>query len=179
VALKVLLNGLSDTIKTSIGLCTSAKDLWIKLEKMYQIKNEETKNIPIKDEDEDSSINKSKESPQYFDCNSSDIESSSASKEEVSDTITKCYVSIYPMEEEKEKISKSKEKVDWSLFEYIYHHNESDYSYLHDYTQEFIKKSPKHVLEINKMLKDSEKIIYEQDNQLEEKEEEIEKLKKK
>jgi hypothetical protein len=33
-------------------------------------------------------------------------------------------------------------------------------------------------MEINKMLKDSEKIIYEQDNQLEEKEEEIEKLKK-
>jgi hypothetical protein len=42
VALKILLNGLSDTIKTSIGLCTSAKDLWLKLENMYQIKNEDT-----------------------------------------------------------------------------------------------------------------------------------------
>jgi hypothetical protein len=88
VALKILLNGLSDTVKARIGLCTSAKDLWLKLEKMYQIKNEDTEDIPIKDEDEDSTINKSKDSPQYFDCNSSDIESSSASKEEDSDTIT-------------------------------------------------------------------------------------------
>jgi hypothetical protein len=178
VALKILLNGLSDTVKTSIGLCTSAKDLWLKLEKMYQIKNKDTEDIPIKDEDEDSTINKSKDSPQYFDCNSSDIESSSASKEEDSDTITECSVSIYPMEEEEEKLSKAKEKVDWSLSEYLYHHNESDYSYLHDYTQEFLEKSQKHVLKIKEMLKDSDKIIYEQDNQLEEKEEEIEKLKK-
>jgi hypothetical protein len=108
VALKILLNGLSNTIKTSIGLCTSAKDLWLKLEKMYQIKNKDTEDIPIKCEDEDSTINKSKDSPQYFDCNSSDIESSSASKEEDSDTITKCSISIYPMEEEEEELSKAK-----------------------------------------------------------------------
>jgi hypothetical protein len=80
VALNILLNGLSDTIKSRIGLCTSTKDLWIKLEKMYQIKNEDIEDILIKDEDEDSAIIKSKDSPQYFDCNSSDIESSSASK---------------------------------------------------------------------------------------------------
>jgi hypothetical protein len=42
VALKILLNGLSDTVKESMGLCTSAKDLWMKLEKMYQIKREDT-----------------------------------------------------------------------------------------------------------------------------------------
>ena len=42
VALNILLNGLSDTVKASIGLCTSTKDLWIKLEKMYQIKSEDT-----------------------------------------------------------------------------------------------------------------------------------------
>jgi hypothetical protein len=70
------------------------------------------------------------------------IESSSTSKEEGSDTITKFYVSIYPMEEEEEEeLSKDKEKVDWSLHEYLYHHNESDYSYLHDYTQEFLEKN--------------------------------------
>ena len=82
------------------------------------------------------------------------------------------------MEEEEEKLSKAKEKVDWCLFEYLYHHNESDYSYLHDYTQEYLEKSQNHVLKINQILKDSDKIIYKQDNQLEEKEEEIEKLKK-
>jgi hypothetical protein len=30
VALKILLYGLSDTVKASIGLCTSTKDLWMK-----------------------------------------------------------------------------------------------------------------------------------------------------
>jgi hypothetical protein len=65
VALNILLNGLSDTIKTRIGICTSAKDLWMKLENMYQIKYEDTEDIPIKDEDEDedSTINKVKDSP--------------------------------------------------------------------------------------------------------------------
>jgi len=80
VALKIILNGLSYTVKKRIGLCTCTKDLWINLEKMYQIKNKDTEDIPIKYEYEDSAINKSKDSPQYFDCNSSDIESSSARK---------------------------------------------------------------------------------------------------
>jgi hypothetical protein len=65
------------------------------------------------------------------------------------------------VEEEEEEISKAKEKVDWSLFEYLYDHNESYYSYLHDYNQEFLEKSQKHVLKINQILKDSDKIIYE------------------
>jgi hypothetical protein len=38
------------------------------------------------------------------------------------------------MEEVEEELSKAKQKVDWSLCEYLYDHNESDYSYLHDYT---------------------------------------------
>jgi hypothetical protein len=67
------------------------------------------------------------------------------------------------MEEEEENLAKAKEKVDWSLSEYLYDHNESYYSYLHDYTQEFLEKSQKHVLEIKEMLKDNKKIIYEQE----------------
>jgi hypothetical protein len=35
--------------------------------KMYQIKREDTEDIPIKDEEEDSAINKVKDSPQSFD----------------------------------------------------------------------------------------------------------------
>jgi hypothetical protein len=136
----------------------------MKLEKMYQIKNEYTEEIPIKDENEDASINKGKDSPQYFDCNNSDIESSPTSKEEDSDTITKCLVITYPMdgeEEEEEELSKAKQKVDWNLCEYLYDHNESDYSYLHDYTKEFLEKTQKPILEIKEILKDNEKIIYE------------------
>jgi hypothetical protein len=105
---------------------------------MYQIKSEDTEEILIKDEDEYSAINKGKESPQYFDCNNVDIESSPTSKEEDSDTIKECSVIIYPMEEVEEEISKAKQKVDWSLCEYCYDHNDSDYSYLHDYTKEFL-----------------------------------------
>jgi hypothetical protein len=63
VELKILLNGLSDTVKASIGLCISAKDLWLKLEEMYQIKRQDTEEIPIKYEEEDSTINKGKHSP--------------------------------------------------------------------------------------------------------------------
>jgi hypothetical protein len=63
VELNILLNGLSDTVKESIGLCTSTKDLWTKLEEMYQIKRQDTEDIPIKDGEEDSTINKGKDSP--------------------------------------------------------------------------------------------------------------------
>jgi hypothetical protein len=42
VVLKILLNGLSNTVKASIGLCTSTKELWMKLEDMYQIKRQDT-----------------------------------------------------------------------------------------------------------------------------------------
>jgi hypothetical protein len=53
VALKIRFNGLSDTVKASMGLCTSSKDLWMKLEKVYQIKRQDKEGIPIKDEKED------------------------------------------------------------------------------------------------------------------------------
>jgi hypothetical protein len=138
VALKIILKVLSDTIKEIIGLCTSTKDLWLTLEEMYQIKRQDTKDIPIKDEEEVSVINKVKVSPQYFDCNNVDIESSHASKEEYSDTIKECFVSIYLMEEVEEELSKAKNKFDWSLCEYFYDHIDSKYSYLHDYTKEFL-----------------------------------------
>jgi hypothetical protein len=111
VALKIILNGFSDTIKASIGLCTSSKDLWMMLENMYQIKIKDTKDIPIKDEDEDSTINKGKDSPKYFDCNNNDIESSSASKEEDLDTITKCSVSIYPWKKKKKNYQRPNKRL--------------------------------------------------------------------
>jgi hypothetical protein len=87
VALKILLSGLADIVKESMGLCTSSKDLLMKLENMYEIKREDTKYIPIKDEEEESTINKGKDSPQSFVCNNVDIEFSLASKEEDSNTI--------------------------------------------------------------------------------------------
>jgi hypothetical protein len=98
-----------------MGICTSTKDLWLKLEKTCQIKREYTEEIPIKDEKEDSSINKGKYSPQSFNFDNVDIEFSPASKEEYSDTIEESFVSIYPMEEVEEELSKIKQKVDGIL----------------------------------------------------------------
>jgi hypothetical protein len=145
--------------------------------KIYQIKRKDIEDIPIKDEEEDSTINKGKYSPQSSNCNNVDIKISPASKEEDLDTIEECYVSIYPMKEVEEELSKVKQKVDWSLYEYHYDHDYSDYSFLHDYTKEFLEKSQNNFLEIKEMLKDNEKVIFEKNIQLEEKEEEIEKLK--
>jgi hypothetical protein len=48
-----ILNGISYSIKESIGKCTSTKDLWLKLEKAYQYLV----------------INEGKYYPKYFDCN--------------------------------------------------------------------------------------------------------------
>jgi predicted RNase H-like nuclease (RuvC/YqgF family) len=81
------------------------------------------------------------------------------------------------MDEVEEELSKAKHKVDWSLYVYHFDYNDSNYSFLHDYTKEFLEKSQKHIMEIKEMIKENEKITSEQNVQLEEKEEEIEKLK--
>jgi hypothetical protein len=59
-----------------------------------------------------------------------------------------------------------------SLYVYHFDHNDSDYSFLHDYTKEFLEKSQNHIMEIKEMLKDNEKIISEKNVQLKEKEKE-------
>jgi hypothetical protein len=41
LALKTILSGLSSPIKESMEQCTSAKDLWLKLEETYQSKEED------------------------------------------------------------------------------------------------------------------------------------------
>jgi hypothetical protein len=122
-----------------MGLCTSTKDLWLKLEKVYQIKREDIEDIPIKDENQESTINEGKDSPQSFDCNNVDVECSPASKEEYSDTIEEIYVRIYPMEEVEEELSDIKKKVDWGFVNYQYDHSDSEYNYLYEYTREFLE----------------------------------------
>jgi hypothetical protein len=63
LSLKTILSGLSSPIKESMGQCTSAKYLWLKLEETYQRKKE-------KEYIEYHSINiiKGKESPKTLDC---------------------------------------------------------------------------------------------------------------
>jgi hypothetical protein len=61
LALNTILSGLSSPIKESMGQCTSAKDLWLKLEETYQSKKEDIEDNSIK-------INEGKESPKTLDC---------------------------------------------------------------------------------------------------------------
>jgi len=71
VALNTILNWLSGYLKESMGHCTYAKDLWLKLEKVYQDKSS------IKE-------NEDKDSPKSSNCNNSkydDVECSSTNGE--------------------------------------------------------------------------------------------------
>jgi hypothetical protein len=63
LALKTILSGLSSPIKERMGQCTSAKDLWLKIEETYQRKKE-------KEEIEVHSIKiiKGKESSKTLEC---------------------------------------------------------------------------------------------------------------
>jgi hypothetical protein len=170
LALKTIFNGLSSSIKESMGQCTSAKDLWLKLEKTYQGKKEDTKDNSIKN-------NEGKESPQSSDCNNSkcdDVECFSTCEEEDLEIVCEESDDNYPMEEVEEELSKLKKKVDWGLYEYNYDHSYIDYSYLSENTKRFLEKNQKHILKLKKMLKEQEES---KRSQLEEKEEEIKRLK--
>jgi hypothetical protein len=84
--LNTILSGLSRPIKESMGQCTSANDLWLKLEETYQSKKE-------KEDIEDHSIKiiKGKESPKTLDCTiyKCDLEKISSEDKESSDDSTK------------------------------------------------------------------------------------------
>jgi hypothetical protein len=66
VAFKTILNGLSGSVKESIGKFTYAKDLWLKLEKAYQ----------------DSVINEGKDSPGRNNSKFDDVECSPTNEKE-------------------------------------------------------------------------------------------------
>jgi hypothetical protein len=111
--LKTIFNGLSIYIKEIMGQCTSAKDIWIKLEKTYQGNKEDTKYNSIKN-------NECKESPQSSDCNNykgDDVECFSTCEEEDLEIICEESYDNYPMEEVEEELLKLKKKVDWDLYE--------------------------------------------------------------
>jgi hypothetical protein len=86
LALKTILSVLSSPIKEIMGQCTSAKDLWLKLEETYQSKEE-------KEEIEDHSIKiiKGKESSKTLECiiSKCDFENISNEDKESSDDSTK------------------------------------------------------------------------------------------
>jgi hypothetical protein len=135
-----------------MGQCTSAKDLWLKLEDPYQRKKEDTKDNSIKN-------NEGKESPKMPNCNISkcdDVECFSTSEEENLEIVCVESNDSYPMEEVEEELSELKRKVEWGLFEYNYDHCYIEYSYLFDNTKMFIKRNQRNILKFKEMLKEQE-----------------------
>jgi hypothetical protein len=78
------------------------------------------------------------------------------------------------MEEVEEKLLDINEKVERGLYEYNNDHYYIDYIYLSDNTKKFLKKSQRHILKLKEMLKELEESSK---TQLEEKEEDITRLK--
>jgi hypothetical protein len=85
LALKTILSGLSIPIKETMEQCTSAKDLWLKLEETYQ-RNKEKEDI----EDQSINIIKGKEYPKNLECiiSKCDLEIFSNEDKESSDDVS-------------------------------------------------------------------------------------------
>jgi hypothetical protein len=130
-----------------------------------------------KKEDLEDISSEGKESSKTLDCNNSkcdDIEYFSTSEEENLEIVCVEFDGSYPMEIIEEELSKLQKKVKEGLYEYNNDHYYIDYIYISDNTKKFLKKSQRHILKLKEMLKEQEES---NKTQLEEKEEEITRLK--
>jgi hypothetical protein len=214
LALKTILSGLSSPIKESMEQCTSAKDLWLKLEETYQSKKEKEdiedhsiniikgKESPktldciiskcdlekISNEDKESSdnvgkkedlqdtSNKGKECPKTLDCNDSkcdDVEFFSSEEDDL-ETVCVKFDGNYPMEIIEEDLLELQKEVEEGLYRYRSDHFYTHYNYVSDNTKKFLRRSQRHISKLKGMLKEQEE---RNKTQLEEKEEEITRLK--
>jgi hypothetical protein len=226
LALKTILSGLSSPIKESMGQCTSAKDLWLKLEETYQSKKEkeeiedhsikiikgkessktlecivskcdfenissedkESSNDSTKEDLEDISNEgkkscdgvgkkediEGKESPKTLDCNNSkcdDVEFFSSEEDDL-ETVCVKFDDSYPMERIEENLLELQKEIEERLYMYRSDHFYTHYNYLSDNTKKFLRRSQRHILKLKGMLKGQE-----ESSKLEEKEEEITRLK--
>jgi hypothetical protein len=201
LALKTILSGLSSPIKESMGQCTSTKDLWLKLEETYQKKKEDVEDHSVKiikgkesltldcicddfkgkescddvgkKEDIEDTSNEGKESPKTLDCIDSkcdDVEFFSSEEDDL-ETVCVKFDDSYPMERIEENLLELQKEIEEGLYRYRSDHFYTHYNYLSDNTKNFLRRSQRYILMLKEMLKESNK------TQLEEKEEEITRLK--
>jgi hypothetical protein len=206
LALKTILSGISSTIKESMEQCTSAKDLWLKLEETYQEKKEDVEDHSIKiikgkvsltfdcicDDFEEISnkgkescddvgkkeyiedtSNEGKEPPKTLDCLDSkcdDVEFFSTEEYDLEIVCVK-FDDSYPMERREENLLELQKEIEEGLYRYKSDHFYTHYNYLSDNTKRFLRRSQRYILMLKEMIKESNK------TQLEEKEEEITRLK--
>jgi chromosome segregation ATPase len=153
----------SGSVKESIGKCTSAKDLWLKLEKAYQ----------------DSVINEGKDSPGCNNSKCNDVECSPANEEEDLEVVCVESTNNYLVDEE-EDLLKLKDKVIDALEEVSNEIEDDSYTFedLERITKESLDKYQRHFMALKQLLKKQEgSETTKQRTQLEEKEEEIKRLK--
>jgi hypothetical protein len=190
LALNTILSGLSRPIKESMGQCTSTKDLWLKLEETYQSKEEkeeiEDHSIKIIKSKESSKTleciiskcdfenisNEGKEHSKALECNDDDDEFFSTSEEEDVDIVCVKFDGIYPMKKIEGNLLKLQKEIEEGLYMYRSDHFYTHYNYLLDNTKKFLRRSQRHILKLKGMLKEQE-----ESSKLEEKEEEITRLK--
>jgi hypothetical protein len=226
LVLKTILSGLSSPIKESMGQCTSAKDLWLKLEETYQNRKEkeeiedhsikiikdkessktlefivskcdfenissedkESSNDSTKEELEDLSNEgkkscdgvgkkediEGKESPKTLDCNvlkCDDVEFFSSEEDDL-ETVCVKFDGSYPMERIEENLLELQKEIEEGLYMYRSDHFYTHYNYLSYNTKKFLRRSQMYILNLKGMIKEQEESY-----KLEEKEEEIARLK--
>jgi hypothetical protein len=125
-----------------------------------------------KEESEDTS-NEGNEHSKTHDCNVDD-EFFSTSEEEDVETVCVKFDGIYPMKRIEGNLLKLQKEIEEGLYRYRSDHYYIDYNYLLDNTKKFLRRSLRHILKLKEMLKEQEES---NKTQLEEKEEEITRLK--
>jgi hypothetical protein len=201
LALKTILSGISSPIKESMGKCTFAKDLCLKLDETYQKKKEDVEDHFVKiikgkeylnldcisndfkgnescvdvskKEDIEETSNEGKESPKTLDCIDSkcdDVEFFSSEEDDIEIVCVK-FDDSYPMERIEENLLELQKEIEEGLYRYRSDHFYTHYNYISDNTKTFLRRSQRYILMLKEMLKESNK------TQLEEKEEEITRLK--
>jgi hypothetical protein len=115
-----------------------------------------------------------KEFPKTLDCNNSkcdDVEFFS-SKEDDLETVCVNFDDSYPMERIEENLLELQKEIEEGLYMYRSDHFYTHYNYILDNTKKFLRRSQRHILKLKGILKEQEESY-----KLEEKEEEITRLK--
>jgi hypothetical protein len=127
-----------------------------------------------KKEDHEDISNEGKEHSKALECNDDDDDDEffSTSEEEDVDIVCVKFDGIYPMKRIEGNLLKLQKEIEEGLYMYRSDHFYTHYNYLSDNTKKFLRRSQRHILKLKGMLKEQE-----ESSKLEEKEEEITRLK--
>jgi hypothetical protein len=125
-----------------------------------------------KKEDHEDISNEGKEHSKALECNDDDDEFFSTGEEEYVDIVCVKFDGICPMKIIEGNLLKLQKEIEEGLYMYRSDHFYTHYNYLSDNTKKFLRRSQRHILKLNGVIKEQE-----ESSKLEEKEEEITRLK--